>query len=716
MVGSSARRMRNSHAVKQALPHAAILAGLAGAAIFLAQAGNAQPAAEIGAEAYANECATCHGAMLAGGQFGPALKGDAFIAARGGSSAAQLLDKIRTTMPPANVGGLDDAIYADIVQLILDRNGVKPGVRLADAGAAQLDAIILPRQVIRAADAAAQEEQGVGGVSKRFPLVNPPVRPDRFAHYTPVTQAMLSDPVPGDWLTWRRSHKGLGFTPLADVTPGNVGRLRLAWSLALPAGPLMNEPLVRDGVLYIDSFGDEVFALDATDGHVLWRYRRELPQGTGLGSRKTIALYGDKLFVATSDLHLVALDARTGKLMWDSLVTDRPGFRNPGGPLAADGVVMQGLTTQAAGGSLIAGFDAETGRKLWTFNTVAQPDEPGGDTWNGLAAQQRSGGSSWTSGTYDAASGIAFFGTGATYDTGPLRNRKPGLNNDALYTDATLGLDPKTGALRWYFQHMKNDQWDLDWVFDRVIGELDVSGQRRRVVMTAGKEGLFDILAAENGKYLGTVDMGLQNFVTAIDPITGDKTIDPALVPDGSKTLFVCPHGGGGRNWGATAFNEATGRLFVVARDVCMDMVPSKGTGFLSTGVNIEYAPPPGSDGNYGILQGLDMVNRKVAWEVRQRAPYNTGVLATATGLLFTGSVDREIMAYDQASGRKLWHQGLPGVPNAAPISYAVNGRQYVAFVTGHGNPLSGGVGSMTPEIELPPVANSGVFVYALDE
>src|SRR5262249_29395576 len=285
----------------------------------------------------------------------------------------------------------------------------------------------------------------------------------------------------------------------------------------------------------------------AVDGALLWRYQRHLPQGTALTSKKTLALYGDKLYVATSDLHLVALDARTGRPVWDKIISDKPGFRNPGGPLAADGVVMQGLTTQAAGGSLVAGFDAETGARLWTFDTIAQPGQPGGDTWNGLPAEARHGASVWTSGTYDPKTGLALFGTGQNYDTGPLRFRKEGQNNDGLYTDSTLALDPHTGKLAWWFQHQKNDQWDLDWVFERVIGDIDVKGQRRRVIVTSGKEGFFDVLDAQTGKYVTSVDMGIQNFITGVDPKTGEKSINPDLIPGGlDHPITVCPHGGGG--------------------------------------------------------------------------------------------------------------------------------------------------------------------------
>lgn len=687
------------------------IAALGAASLAGAQGGGANAA---GAQAYADNCATCHGASLQGGGEGPALSGGVFLNSWGGRNAGELLKFIKTNMPPSDVGGLDDATYASIAGYMLAKNGVQTG-NLAAASTKQLADIVLPLKP-PAVGSAGFSGEAVGGLSTMTKAPPPPPRPNRFAGYTPVTEAMLDNPAPGNWLTWRRSHKGLGYSPLDQITKANVGNLHLAWALPLPNGDDMAEPLVRNGVLYAFGFGDEVYAVDAADGHILWRYQRDLPRDVRKQSKKTIALYGDKLYVATSDLHIVALDARTGKLVWDSPIPHQPGLNNPGGPLAADGVIIQGLTGQAKGGSLIAGFDAETGKHLWTFHTIPSPGEPGGDTWNGLPQDQRSGGSSWTSGTYDAKTGVALYGVSPTYDTKPLRFRKPGENNDALFTDATIALDPHTGKLRWYYQHMQNDQWDFDWVFDRVIGKLDVNGKNHRVIMTSGKEGLFDVLDADTGKYLKTVDLGIQNFVTSIDPKTGIKTINPALIPDGTHSIFVCPHGGGGRNWFGTSFVQQSHRLFVVARDTCEELRPTKGKGLLSTGVDAVYAAPPHSDGKYGMLRALDMETGKIAWQHRQRAIFDTSVLTTAGGVLFAGGMDRQVKAFDQATGKVLWSAGLAGVPNASPISFAVDGKQYVAFITGYGNPSSYGIAELNPEIQLPPVNSSAIYVFALPD
>jgi alcohol dehydrogenase (cytochrome c) len=562
-------------------------------------------------------------------------------------------------------------------------------------------------------------QASVGGLSQRVhPLPPGPAIPNPLATYAPVTAALLADPPAEEWPAWRRSHRGLGYSPLSQIDTGNVGRLTIAWAQALPPGVNMNEPLVHNGVLYVFGYGDQVFAFDAASGRQLWRYQRELPERTALNSRKTIALWGDKLYTATSDNHMVALDARTGKAVWDVALTDRPGLRIPGGPLAADGVIMQGFANQQPGGGLIVAVDAETGAKLWEFETVAKPGQPGGDTWNGQPGEERKGGSVWTSGSYDPATGLALWGVGNTYDTAPLRDLKPGENNDALYMETTLAFRPRTGELVWHYQHNRNDQFDLDWVFDRVVGTLDVGGQPRRVVITGGKSGIFDAIDAATGRYLKSVDMGIQDYIDRIDPVTGDKHVREGMNTPGrdKAPLFMCPHGGGGRNWSPTSYIEASQTLFVNARDVCTDLTPTESGGLLTTGVAAVYAAPPDSDGKFGVLQAIDMRTGAVKWETRHRQTPDMGILTTAGGLVFTGWMDRQFVAYDQRDGSELWRTGVTGVPNASAITYEVDGKQYVAMITGAGNPLSFGIPDVIPETQLPSGNSSAVYVFALPD
>jgi alcohol dehydrogenase (cytochrome c) len=211
--------------------------------------------------------------------------------------------------------------------------------------------------------------------------------------------------------------------------------------------------------------------------------------------------------------------------------------------------------------------------------------------------------------------------------------------------------------------------------------------------------------------------MGIQDYIDRIDPVTGDKHVKPGMDVGRDKgPVFMCPHGGGGRNWSPTSYIEATQTLFVNARDVCTDLTPSATGGLLSTGVNAVYAAPPDGDGNYGVLQAIDMRTGQVRWETRRRQTPDRGILTTAGGLLFTGWMDRQFVAYDQATGRELWSSGMTGVPNASPITYSVDGKQYIAIVTGAGNPLSLGIPDVIPETQLPSVNSSAVYVFALPD
>lgn len=677
----------------------------------------AEQAAE-GAVLFAQHCAVCHGGNLEGGQFGPALAGPAFQRRWGAAPLDELFSYVRSSMPPAAVGQLDDATYAAIVAHQMATNGAEPGAAELPSDPTELAAMVVPGQALSGqAEIRANLFMGLTpGVE--FPAW--PARPNPLDDITPVTQTMLSDPPADEWLSWRRGHGGQGFSPLTEITSDNVDGLQLAWSLTLPPGPNTVAPIMHDGVLFVFGYGDRVFALDAATGDELWRYERRAPEGQRFDPKRVIAIWGDKLYVPTSDAHIVALDVKTGRVAWDRSVGE--GFRITGGPLVANGVVMQGLVgAQVPGGSHITALDAETGEELWRFKTIAQPGEPNGESWNGLPAEERFGGSVWTSGTYDAELDLAFFGPGPSYDTGPLRfpSDDPNVTNDALYTDTTLALRPETGELVWFHQHMKNDQWDMDWAFDRVILDMTVGGETKKVVVTSGKEGWFDILEAATGKYVGSFDMGMQNFITAIDPVTGEKTIDPAMLPGGlDHVITICPFGGGGRNWMPTAYDDSRSALYVVAVDACMALTPvGEGeTGFLSTGVAPSISPPPDSDGRWGLLQAMNVETGETLWTARQRAPQTTGVLATAGGLVFAGALDRRFTAYDSATGETLWSAGLPDVPNGTPISYAVDGKQYIAMVVGYGSPSTNTWPGVVPEITLPSVRSSAVFVFALPE
>jgi alcohol dehydrogenase (cytochrome c) len=292
------------------------------------------------------------------------------------------------------------------------------------------------------------------------------------------------------------------------------------------------------------------------------------------------------------------------------------------------------------------------------------------------------------------------------------------VSNDALYTDSTLAIDPSSGAVKWYFQHHPDDQWDLDWAFERQLVSLTIAGQRHTVALTAGKIGIYDALDAQTGAYLFSIDLGLNNLVKAIDPKTGAKTIDMSLVPGDGEVKMVCPHAAGAKNWLPAAYDAARTTVVVPLVEACMDLfpVPGGGRGGLSSGVNLGVRPRPDSDGKFGRLQAIDVETRRTLWTVRQRAPLTTGVLATAGGVVFAGALDRYIRAYDGGSGKVLWQTRLGDVSSSPPISYAVNGKQYVAVVAGQGGFQFASYAPLVPELKNPADRASAVWVFELPD
>jgi len=275
-------------------------------------------------------------------------------------------------------------------------------------------------------------------------------------------------------------------------------------------------------------------------------------------------------------------------------------------------------------------------------------------------------------------------------------------------------INVTTGKLVWFFQHQPNDQWDYDWAFERQVLQMPVNGRMETVILTGGKQMIFDVMEAETGRYVSSVDLGLQNLVTAIDPQTGAKTTDPNLLPGDGTTKMVCPHVSGGRGWMPTSLDTSTRLLYLPLTDACMDLVPVAAgeRGSLSSGVRWTVRPRPGSDGKYGRLQALNLDTKQTVWTERQRAPLTTGTLVTAGGLVFVGSLDRVLQARDAATGEPLWKTRLNDVPSSGPITFTANGRQFIAAVTGPGGYQSTSYDVLVPEIRNPPEHGSSIWVF----
>jgi alcohol dehydrogenase (cytochrome c) len=609
-------------------------------------------------------------------------------------------------MPPGQAESLPATTSAAIMAFILQSNGVISGARFLPAVEEALSQLSMPTPGAAPA----------GAVQRPPVVIAPREGKSRLDSLRPVTAADLAVPPPGDWLQWRRTGDAHGFSPLAQINRNNVAGLQLAWAWSLPQGDNMMTPIVRDGVLFAYSHGDIVEALDAGSGELLWRFERKLDGGVLPNGKKGLAIAGDRLLVPTSDMHVVALNARTGAVLWDHAI-DTGGqaeFQIKSAPLVARDKVLigvNGFTTR--GGNFIAAFELATGREAWRFHTVARPGQPGGDSWNGQPVEARTGGSVWVGGSYDSELNLAFFGPAATYNPMAMREPKPGFTNEGLYSNTTLALNPDDGTLVWYYQHFANDQFDHDWAYERQIVELDVSGARRKVVVTGGKQAVFDALDAATGAYLFSVDMGLQNIIAAIDPKTGAKILNPAAilkpgqVVSRSSMTGLCPDLLGARNMMSTSIDARRKLLFAPLTDTCIQPWPK--------GERWQKTPDSAAAGKYGMLRALDLQSRKVLWTARDKAPPVGGALATAGALIFLGDADRNVRAYDARSGKVLWQARLDNAPVSYPVTYSVDGRQYIAFATNSGFVH---VQAMQQAAKARPTPNMGatLWVFALPE
>ena len=676
-------------------------------------------AAARGAVAFGQNCGRCHGANLAGGEFGPTLTGASFTSHWQGQSGGALMTYLQASMPPGGAGSLPADTYADLAAYIMKANGAAPGAAgaLTPAPAARVTRTGLETRA-QPKDAEALRVEAA--------------RKAKLDAVRPVTDAMLAKPPEGDWLMWRRTYGVSGFSKLKQIDKSNVANLRQAWAWSLPVSQNETTPIVHDGVLFVTSAGT-VQALDGATGDLLWQYVRPiLPTNLNGGAQhrnKGMAIWGDKLIADTVDKHVVALDIHTGKVVWDHEVSGPDAPTDPenvkpqtfGVPIVADGKVILGvsLAIDTPSGNFIVALDANTGKEVWRFKTVAQPGQPGGDSWNGAPPSERFGGGLWTGGSYDPVRKLVFFGTGNTYDAGTLLlpQKAKGESNDALYTDTTLALDVQTGKLAWFFQHVQRDVWDMDWVFEQTLATLPVEGKLREVVLTAGKLAIFDVMDRATGQYLFSKDLGLQNLIVAIDPKTGKKTTNPALEPVSGKALLLCPSSAGARSWPTTALDPDSHIVYVPMVETCTDYTwtakpPAE---VAKGGLDMAYParPMPNADGNYGRLEAIDLVTRKPVWTVRQRAGMTSSVLGLSSGIVFAGSMDRRFHAYDAKTGKVLWQTRLNASPSSSPITYEVDGEQYVAVVSGGGGAFDGAAKPFTPEIASP-AAGMTVVVFKL--
>ena len=742
----------------------AAAAGTLAASIAIGQqpAGLFTPAqVAAGRAAYGEQCAACHQPDLAGATDAPALAGASFLNVWGKRPLSALYSKIHGSMPYGRGGSLDDATYDSIVSYVLYVNGAHPGTTPLDRASPLVWGASATGRPPADAFAAAQtgDTQATGaepgstasqtaqsaGTKEAAPANGPGgsaapatsagfaapgqlvkyadpgrlVLPTRLGlslkgdirNYRPVTDAMLREPPAGDWLMFRRNYQGWSFSPLSQIDTGNVGQLQLKWMWSMPEnGTMEDTPIVHDGVMYMWGVGNVVQALDARDGTLLWEnLLGPLPKSAGPGpssvETRAMGLYGTNLYVNTPEGMVYALDARTGDEVWKTRIAEKPGIgSSTGGLTIIKGKVIVGMTNCGRKGTpdhcYISAYDAATGRRDWKFATVALTGQPGGDSWGGMPDDDRKGSEAWIAGTYDPVLDTTYWGTAQAK---PWRRDERGSGTGATdYANSTLALDPGTGKLKWWFNHSPGETFDLDEVFERVL----VDHGPEKSLLTIGKAGILWKLDRASGKYLGSTQTVFQNVFTGIDARTGRPSYRKDIVDQKSdQWLSSCPGPEGGHNWQAMSYHQPSDAVIIPLSQSCVLM--------LGNGSQVYYEMP-GSAGRLGRLSAYRASDLKPLWTFQQRAPFLTSVVSTAGNLAFVGDFDRVFRAVDVRTGQTLWKTRLGTTVQGYPVSFSVDGRQYVAVTTA----LGGGSpelkpGTMLTEVRRP-VTGYAVYVFGL--
>jgi alcohol dehydrogenase (cytochrome c) len=493
----------------------------------------------------------------------------------------------------------------------------------------------------------------------------------------------LKDPT--RWLTYGGDYSGTRNSPLTQITPENVNQLSAQWTFQTGAlGSFQTTPIVADGVIYATGFNNNAWAIDARSGRQIWRYRRQLPEDMRLccgAVNRGFGVLGERLYMTTADAHLLALDMKTGGVLFDVELADyKVGYSATVAPLVVKDKVIVGIAGAEYGiRGFIDAFDAQTGKKAWRFYTVAAPNEPGGHTWpRDSDAYKRGGGSIWVTGTYDPQQNLVFYGTG---NPGP-DYYSSAREGDNLYTASLVALDADTGNLRWHYQFTPHDVHDWDSTQVPVLADLTINGQPRKTVLFANRNGFFYTLDRVTGKVIIAKPFVETTWAKEIGA-DGRPVLLPGHLPDedGSKT---CPDLGGGTNFFSPSYDPTTRLFFVTARETCATYFGYDQKFTVGDQYTGGATSRPRDQKNFGALRAIDPVTAERKWEFRYPSVSASGVLTTASGLVFAGDGDGNILAFDLRTGKNLWHYQLgTQIRSTGGTTYMVDGRQYLLVPSG---------------------------------
>ncbi len=533
-----------------------------------------------------------------------------------------------------------------------------------------------------------------------------------------------ADKEPHNWLMYYGSYNAWRYSSLDQINTKNVKKLVVKWAFQTGSAQGFQSgsdqdfqvtPIVADGVMYLTNDKNHVFALNAETGKMLWRYNYEVPDLAkmpaeiwGAKIKRGVSVAKGKVLMATWDAYLLALDAKTGKLLWKTHVDNHEvgyTFSSPA-VVVKDHVIIGIMAGEMPNRGHISAYDVDTGKLQWLFYTIPGPGEPGHETWGGETWQYGCG-AAWMPGTYDPELNLFYIGTGnpcAMYDGDP----RPG---DNLYTDSILALDPDTGKLKWYFQVVPHDLWDYDAVNEPVLIDTEIQGKPVKALFQANKNGYFYALDRTNGQLLY-----VKPFVSRI---TWTKGLDgkgrptPGVMPTSEGAIF-CPGVFGAKNWNHMAYSPQTGLVYMPVIDQCgnpkvVSVKPRKGVLWLGGEHHIL------GEGAHGLLEALDVRTGEIKWKYRSKYPILSSVLSTAGGLVFTGDLEGNALAFDVLKGELLWKFNTGSGLRGSPISYAVGGKQYIAVPSGWG-----GLGASFQPEAFPELADattgSTLFVFGLFE